>query len=1047
MLLEILLSLAFFGLVCWAVTRADGWLDPQGQERLSPRALGLAAGGLFLAAFLVRVVISVRSSGFTPDMDTFKAWGYALVRTPLQEIYHQEDYFLDYPPGYLYILMLQERLRGALDLGFDSPAYTLLLKLPSLLADLACAGVLLWVGRRKLGDRSALLVAGLYLFCPVVLANSAQWGQVDSFTTALLLVSLCLLHREWYIPSALVYGVSIACKPQMLIFAPVYIFFALRQRRPLKLLLCMGLTFLPILFLAAPFTQGWDFLWLLDRYRSTLDYYHYYSINAYNLWTLLGFNWRDLPEGFLQALLTVAAPVLATAACGVFFWKSKRPGTVFAAPVLLMTVMYLFGVKMHERYLYPIFLFLLLAYLFAPDRRLLWTFGLSGLAHHFNVAHVLWLFREKGGSYDPNEWTTRLMAGAQVVALGLTLVTLWQVFVLNSSPRESKLFSRLRGREAQEATPMKSPRKYLAAPPAPDRRFRLADWIVLAALTLGYACVAFWQLGSTVTANTSWTPAKGESVLITADEPCDTLVYLPGIAPDANHYTSRVSMNVQWETSNDLEVWSDLGALGDQGDYVYTWYTVRTAETFRYLRLTPLDDSVTLNEVALKVQGHTAYAGLSVTAGGEALVDEPENVPTSFTYEDSMYFDEIYHGRTGYENLLRLEPYENTHPPLGKYLISLGIALFGMNPFGWRFMGALFGVLMLPVLYHLLKVLFGRTWLCGLGTALFALDFMHFAQTRIATIDTYAVFFLLLMFDAMTVFLTRNLMEDGWKKLLPPLLVCGIFTGLGIAAKWNVAYGALGLAVLYFGKLFLTGRDLKRAGQSLETFWRRTGQLCAWCCLFFLAIPFLVYFLAFLPLTTLPHNASRVWDAFVSYQVNMYNYHANLVATHAYGSPWYEWPLDIRPICYYVNTSAGELSQYSSLFSMGNPLLWWAGLPALGAAAWLWIKERRTWAAVTVTAYLSILLPWVLVSRLTFIYHYFPAVPFLAVALTGVFQRFGETRLGGRKLGPLTLSHWLGGAFLAGCGALFLLFFPVISGAGTDRAYSLALGWLPNWIF
>ena len=95
-----------------------------------------------------------------------------------------------------------------------------------------------------------------------------------------------------------------------------------------------------------------------------------------------------------------------------------------------------------------------------------------------------------------------------------------------------------------------------------------------------------------------------------------------------------------------------------------------------------------------------------------------------------------------------LEPYENTHPTLGKLIISVGIRIFGMNPFGWRFMGTLFGVLMLPALYHFLKRLFGSTFLCTAGTVLFAFDFMHYVQTRIATIDTYAVFFIILMYDA-----------------------------------------------------------------------------------------------------------------------------------------------------------------------------------------------------------------------------------------------------------------------------------------------------------
>lgn len=158
---------------------------------------------------------------------------------------------------------------------------------------------------------------------------------------------------------------------------------------------------------------------------------------------------------------------------------------------------------------------------------------------------------------------------------------------------------------------------------------------------------------------------------------------------------------------------------------------------------------------------------------------------------NSTYFDEIYHARTAYEHILGLEPYENTHPTLGKLIISVGIRIFGMNPFGWRFMGTLFGVLMLPALYHFLKRLFGSTFLCTAGTVLFAFDFMHYVQTRIATIDTYAVFFIILMYDAMLVFIQHDLKTDSFKKLLPPLLLSGIFMGFGIASKWTVAYGAV----------------------------------------------------------------------------------------------------------------------------------------------------------------------------------------------------------------------------------------------------------------
>ena len=1022
---EIILSLLFFS-VTWALSARFSQALPLGE-----RAFWAWAAGLFAAGAALRLLIGAYATGFTVDMDTFKAWAFALARTPLGEIYHQEDFFLDYPPGYLYVLLLLERLRGALGLPFDSRAFTLLLKLPSILADLGCAGVLLALGRRRLGPARGLFLCGCYLFCPVILANSAQWGQVDSFCAAILLASALLLIQEWYVPSALLYGFSIACKPQMLIFAPLYLFLALKRRRPGKLVLGVALTVAAVLATAAPFTEGWDFLWLLDRYRATLDYYQYYTINAYNFWAAIGFNWRALPDGLPLALLTWGAPALATGLCGVFLWKAKKPGAALAAPALLMAVMYLLGIKMHERYLYPAFLFLLLAAAFLPDRRLIRAFSWAALFNHLNVAHVLWLFREKGGNYDPNAPLTRLMALGQTAALLWLLWTLWAVFVLEREPR--RVFPARRGR-----------RPFPAAPAFPRRALGLADWAAMGGIMLLAAIGAFWRLGAGETALTAWTPAQGESVILTADGPCDQVIFLPGLAPDDARYAARVGVNIRLEGSEDGRAWTDLGTLEERGTYVFCWARDWLDQPYAVFRLTALDGGAALNEIGFKRQGESALAGLKASPGGEALADEQGTVPLETTYYNSTYFDEIYHARTAYEFLLGLEPYENTHPPLGKLLIAGGIALFGMCPFGWRFAGALFGVLTLPALYHLLHQLLGRTAPCALGTALFALDFMRFTQTRIATIDTYAVFFLLLMVDAMVAFLRRDLLRDPLKKLLPPLALSGVFTGLGLAAKWNVAYGAVGLAVLYFGKLFLTAWDLRRAGEDLAPFRRRALALCGWCCLFFLAAPFALYFAAFLPMTALPHNRGQLWAAFVRYQTTMFQYHSQLRATHYFASPWYEWPLDLRPIWYFSGTWQGR---YSTIAALGNPLLWWAGLPALLAAVPLWRRERRPWAAVALVGYGSVYLPWALVPRLTFIYHYFTAVPFLVVALAGAFDRFRETDLGARRLGPVRVAQALPALFLLGCGALFCLYFPVLSGAPTDAAYVQALRLFESWYF
>ena len=1000
------------------------------KEELSRGRFALWAALLFGAGLGLRLWLGYVSQGFTTDLDTFKSWASLVNQVGFGEIYHQ-DIFLDYPPGYLYVLSLLDRLRQGLGLAMEDPAYSLLIKLPSILADLACAAVVMALARPRLGEKTSLLLLGAYLFCPPVVLNSAQWGQADSFCAAIVLASVLLLYRERYVPAAVLYGLSVACKPQMLVFAPLYLFFTLKRRRFGMLALGMALAAGAVLLLALPFTQGGDFLWLFQRYGATLDYYSYYSVNAYNFWSLIGWNWKTLPPGLLGRALDFSAPVLATALCGLFLWKAKAKAAVFYCPALLMIVMYAFSVKMHERYLFPALLFLLLSFIFTRDRGLLRAFALCAVATYANVAYVLWQFREYYNSYNPNTGLTRGLSLLQMAAL---LYGLWVGF---------RVYVRGEALPPRPAAPCP-----LAGPELPGGRLGRKDWAALLGVTALYALVAFWNLGDAQTTLTPWTPAAGDSVVLEADGVCDTLAYLPGLAPDSAHYAARVGVNVQVETSEDGQTWADCGTLSEDG--VFCWQQFPLATPGRYVRLTALDGSVTVNEASLFYTGSRVRAAvLSRDPAAQALVDEQETVPSYTTYENSTYFDEIYHARTAYEHILGLEPYENTHPPLGKLLMSLGIRLFGMNPFGWRCVGAFFGVLMLPALYHLLKQLFGSTRLCAAGTLLFAFDFMHFTQTRIATIDTYSVFFLLLMYDAMVCFLRRDLERDGGRRLLPPLLLCGIFTGLGVASKWTAAYGAAGLAVLFFGKLLLTGLNRRRRGEPLGPYLAKCAGLCGWCCLFFLAIPFGIYFAAFLPITTLPHNAGQVWGSFWNYQVTMFQYHANLVATHSFASPWYEWPLDARPIWYF----AGDTREgYSTISAFGNPLLWWAGLPALGAAAYLWARERLPWAGVVLAGFASVYLPWVLVPRLTFIYHYFTAVPFLVAALCGVFWQL-------YRRGPLArrLALWGGvrcrgatlllGALLAGCLGLFWLYYPVISGSPTTREFADALELFPTWYF
>ena len=161
--------------------------------------------------------------------------------------------------------------------------------------------------------------------------------------------------------------------------------------------------------------------------------------------------------------------------------------------------------------------------------------------------------------------------------------------------------------------------------------------------------------------------------------------------------------------------------------------------------------------------------------------------------------------------------------PLGKAIMAIGILIFGMCPFGWRFMGTLFGVIMVPVMYLLGKKLTKKTWLSSVITLLFTFDFMHFTQTRIATIDVFVTLFIMLMYFFMLCYYKLSFYDTPVKKTFIPLALSGICMGLGCASKWTGVYAGLGLGVIFaavmirrYGEYKTAMKDPKGSTEGIE---------------------------------------------------------------------------------------------------------------------------------------------------------------------------------------------------------------------------------------
>lgn len=549
-------------------------------------------------------------------------------------------------------------------------------------------------------------------------------------------------------------------------------------------------------------------------------------------------------------------------------------------------------------------------------------------------------------------------------------------------------------------------------------RLTKRDGLLIALITLLYVPLAFLGLGETKTPVSAHSFARGESATLTLAG--------SGTVARIQYDTGPTVGSWRLDRSADGERWTEAGTLSQNYGEILRWMEAEEWEpaALRYLRITALEEGGILSEVALRDEGG---ALLSFTADVPELGDEQALVPEEQTYLNSSYFDEIYHPRTAWEMTAGHSIYEITHPPLGKAILSLGIRLFGLTPFGWRFMGALFGVLMLPLLYVFLKLMLGSSMISASVTAIFALDFMHYVQTRIATIDTYGVFFTLFMYFFFYLWYTQP-WDAPLKKTLPALALSGLGFALGAASKWTCIFAGGGLFVLWCVKVL---ERLRRGGRRELRAW--VLPTAGWSCVFFLLFPVLAYLLSYLSYAApagvevfSPDYPKLILDN-IRY---MYNYHAGLEATHPYQSVWWQWVLDLRPILYYLHYFTEDYSVKSAFGAFGNPLFWWTGLGAMLCMAVKAIRGDKM-ALFILVGYLACLLPWVTVERCAFAYHYFPCTLFLALALGRMLRDCDRRGLGRRDFTA---------PFLAGgCALLFAVFFPALSGVTYVSAYGNAL--------
>ncbi len=440
---------------------------------------------------------------------------------------------------------------------------------------------------------------------------------------------------------------------------------------------------------------------------------------------------------------------------------------------------------------------------------------------------------------------------------------------------------------------------------------------------------------------------------------------------------------------------------------------------------------------------------------------------------NELVFDEVYYAKFA-NNYLTNTKFFNSHPPLSQYLIAIGIWIGDRLPIGqdttntlasslhstfsYRWMNALFGSLIPPLVAGLAYQLIQRISYAFLAALFISLDGLFLVDSRYALNNIFLIFFGLL---GQLLVLTAIKRTIGYSQLL--IAGAGISFGASIACKWNGfsfligVYGLIGIAKIW-RIVKSSNPDLIYTNSLLDRLAKiRTAHVV----LNLIISPIVTYSLLWIP-----HLIQNPSPNFIDVQLAILNYHekvGNGTEIHPYCANWYTWPLLMRPLAYYFKEY--QPGYYYDVHAMGNPVLWWFALAAILGCGWLIIKnvclidnkltiKKEALPTVqdldinylsvpifVVVNYAANLLPWVRVTRCLFIYHYMGAVLFAMMGLAWFVDSWLRSSSRVWQVAGLTT--------IFSVAASFVFWMPVYLGLSIDRATlfdRLWNFWIFNWI-
>jgi dolichyl-phosphate-mannose-protein mannosyltransferase len=422
------------------------------------------------------------------------------------------------------------------------------------------------------------------------------------------------------------------------------------------------------------------------------------------------------------------------------------------------------------------------------------------------------------------------------------------------------------------------------------------------------------------------------------------------------------------------------------------------------------------------------------------------------------------------------------HPPLGKWMIALGMAIFGgNNTFGWRFSVAVVGILAVILIMLIAQKLFKNLTLTLIAGGLFAIEGHAIVLSRISLLDNFVMFFALLGFGA--ILLDRDWTrrrfdlwverhrsgELRWGPTLwarPWLIAAGVAFGATTAVKWS------GLYYLAFFAIYVLAVDAVMRRRAGIRFWYSATLLKQGPATFLLMVPVaaVTYISTFTGwfvtrggidrnwigegnprwggvLSWVPDAVQNLWH----WHSTIYQFHTTLSTPHPYQSQPFLWLLMLRPTSiYYKGTPLGQdgctfSSCSEQVTSIANPIIWYAAVAAMLYLVYRLVRYREWKVGLILMGVAAGYLPWLLYpNRTVFEFYTIAFEPYMLLALTfviGLLIGDKQTDIEKRDVGRRAVVIFL---ILAVVVSAF--FYPEWTAIRVPLWFWQLHNWIPSWV-